>query len=315
LCPDVSALDPQLTKIRRQSTLGLNITYSPRFVCTVNTGDGEKITTSFFVKCKWDVHQEYENMRMLWTQHYSSSQQLRIPKPLFLDKKNNFLFLEEVKGYSFLDGFYTSGGPKAEKLALLRSRVASAAQWLVDFQNIYQATEQRRIPPELVDYEAKIDRMVGLTEAEKSRIAGKMRNVLEDIPEYRETLLTRHFLPRNLIFFDDPLEICAVDFPKMNKGWPFYDFLTFLVGLEKLELYPLLSWADCEELKRTFIAEYSAARPICGGPEIIANLWAAYVVADLERRYQRNRGIRLKGLGNNLFVYKTARRLARWSEL
>jgi aminoglycoside/choline kinase family phosphotransferase len=254
-------------------------------------------------------------MQMLWSRHYSNSEQFRIPKPVFLDKANSFLFLEEVQGYSFLHGFYTSAASKAEKLAILQAKVASAAQWLVDFQNIYQATEQRGIPPELMDYEAKINRMVGLTAAEKGRIARKMRDILDGLPAYRETLLTRHFLPRNLIFFDNPSKICAVDFPKMSNGWPFYDVLTFLVGLEKLELYPLLSWADCEELKRTFIAEYSAARPICGGPEIIANLWAAYVVADLQRRYQRNRGIRLKGLGNNLFVYKTARRLARWSEL
>jgi hypothetical protein len=62
------------------------------------------------------------------------------------------------------------------------------------------------------------------------------------------------------------------------------------------------------------MSEYCATAKIDFDPEIIDNLWAAYVIADLQRRYQRNRGIRLKGLGNNLFVYKTARRLAHWSQ-
>jgi hypothetical protein len=113
---------------------------------------------------------------------------------------------------------------------------------------------------------------------------------------------------------DNDRRVCAVDFPKLSNGWPLYDFLTFLVGIEKLELYPLISRADCEELKKRFVIEYCSAAEATYDTELIENLWAAYVIADLKRRYQRNRGIHLKGLGNSFFAYKTARRLAEWSK-
>jgi len=304
----------EIEQIRQQRTIGLNITYSPRFVCTVKTAGTEKESRGLFVKCKRDVHKEYENMQMLWTRHYSKSHKYVIPKPLFLDKTNSFLFLERVNGCSLLDGFYGKWSSKTDKLKLLQSRVAGVAHWLVDFQNIYHSQDKRCIPDEMVDFEPNVNGLRGLNSADKRRMIGKMRMVIHSFPEYSETFVTSQFLPRNILFVEDDSKVCVVDFPKLTKGWPMYDFLTFILGIEKLELYPFISRENCENLKEIFVTEYFAKAKIVYDPELIENLWAAYVIADLRRRYQVYKGIRLKGFGNNVFAHKTVRRLADWSK-
>jgi hypothetical protein len=166
----------------------------------------------------------------------------------------------------------------------------------------------------MVALEANVEGLRGLSSAEKQRVIGKMRLVIDTFPKYSDTLMTGQFLPRNIMFVDDDTKICGLDFPKLRKGWPFYDFLTFVVGIEKLQLYPFISETDCVELKESFVIEYCSSANITYDPELIENLWAAYLVADLRRRYQVYKGIRLKGLGNSFFAYKMARRLANWSK-
>jgi hypothetical protein len=196
---------------------------------------------------------------------------------------------------------------------VLESRIAGVADWLVDFQNIYRSDGKHGTPDEMRDFEGNVSRLPGLDAAERRRVTDKMCRVVDSFPELPETFVTNHFLPRNLMFVDNDSKICGVDFAKVANGWPLYDFLTFMLGIEKLELYPFITRVDCEKLKEIFISEYSRKANIAYDEELIENLWATYVIADLRRRYQRQRGIRLKGFGNSLFAYKTVRRLAEWS--
>jgi hypothetical protein len=253
-------------------------------------------------------------MKMLWTRHYFASHKYIIPKPLFLDKTNNLLFLEGVHGCSLLHGFYKNVRSKKDRLKLLQSRIAGVAHWLADFQRIYHSTDKRYTPDEVVDFEANVNRLRGLTTADKRRVIGKMRMVIDSFPMYSDTLITGQFLPRNIMFVDDDRKVCGVDFPKLRKGWPFYDFLTFIVGIEKLQLYPFISKTDCEELREVFVKEYCSSANMDCDSQLIDNLWAGYVIADLRRRYQIYKGLRLKGFGNSIFAYRTVRRLADWSK-
>ena len=301
-------------EIRRQKQLGFHIGDSQRFICRVRgLGNDDVVRESaVFVKNRGNVDQEFQNMEMLWSQHYFRSQEYLIPKPLFLviDGQDSLLFMEYFVGESFLPLFYKTRFLHRRISTFLEEMARAVARWLADFQSIYRSQQKKPIPGVMFDYRRNLDGFGVLEHSDKSMIVHKMDAIVRDCPLYYDTYVHDQFLFRNIIFSEG--KMCVLDFPHLGKGWPLYDFFTFLIGIDRLKQYPAFSDSDCELTKNCFTSEYVLKTGIEYDPEVFENMWALFAVANLRRRYRRHSGVR--GLLNDHFVSQTLEHLVAWSK-
>ena len=302
-------------EVRRQKQLGFHIGDSQRFICRVRGSGNDDVVRerAVFVKNRGNVDKEYQNMEMLWSQHYFREQKYVIPQPLLLvsDGQNSLLFLEYFSGQSFLTLYYRARLFQKKTSTFLEEMASTVARWLADFQSIYRSQQKQPIPSVMLDYRRSLDAFGMLERRHKRMIAQKMDAMVRDCPLYfYDTYVHDQFLFRNIIFSEG--KMCVVDFPYLWKGWPLYDFFTFLIGIDRLAQYPIFSDSACEIMKNCFISEYALSGGVEYDRKVFEDLWALFVVANLRRRYRRHSGVR--GLLNDRFVNQTSKRLVAWSK-
>jgi hypothetical protein len=305
----------QNISIQKEGRFGLHVVTSPRFICTLqmSRGSDPPSEAKIFVKNRGNVQQEYEHMRLLWSEHYCRADQYQIPEPLYLAEKHELLFLRFWPGDSFLRMYYRSlaeGRPRRHELAVSCAR--RAAQWLVDFQSIHSSGEEREAPSELLDFDGRLAAMTQLNPGLRRRIGDKLRGLQRSLPALPDTYVHDQYLFRNILFNEE--KICVIDFPHFRIGWPLYDFFTFYTGLERLKQYPLFPRVLVDSMKDAFARAYFAERGIRYDHKDLENLWAFFITGYVSQRY-RNRTIgRVREIVNDSFIRKMYDRLGEWSK-
>lgn len=307
----VSSSELSNVRIRQLRSIGFHITKSPRYLCSVMVSDntGKSKEVKLFIKNRPDVLVEYENMIRLWHDHYGKNNSLTIPQPIYIDKINSLLFLENVNGKSFPNIMYKKLITVKNDQVFLDETMGAAGRWLADFQSINLTEETTQIPEEMNLPNLEADIFLNLTEQERTRIADCVSDKLEDPPIFPKTFVHDQYLFRNLIYSSKSL--CVVDFPFMRRGWPYYDVYRFTLGIDRLGQYPLVPRKYCKELKRYFLNEYVQHSSAVVETDTFDRYWGLFIVTYFGKLYPRHKGIR--GLMNKYFVNQLLDRLVIWS--
>jgi len=299
-------------EIRQQKRLGFHVAVTQRFICLVRAvaKSGKETRYDIFVKKGSNADAEYRKMVTLWSEHYFKQDKYLIPRPLFVDSQRSLLFTDYFVGENLVNLFYRRLLLRRDAAAFLDETVASAARWLADFQSIHRSAHRIPVPSEMLGYETNVGNLRMLGDGDRKRIVGKANSAIRNCPRYPQTYVHGEYLPRNIIFRGE--QICVVDFPDYRIGWPLYDVLRFLVGIDRLVQYPFISRSFCELAKARFVSEYIAQSHIEHEARTLENLWAPFVLTYVRRMYPRHKDIR--GALNDQFVSQVLRRLVSWSK-